>query len=43
MSWENIEGQGPDAKKQQAEIREKQAELSKAYARCLIPMTGRRF
>ena len=42
MSWENIEGQGPDAKKQQAEIREKQAELSKAYARCFNTDDGQK-
>ena len=42
MSWENIEGQGPEAKKQQAQAREKQAELAKAYARCFNTDDGQK-
>ena len=42
MTWETIEGASPDAKKQQAEAREKQAELSKAYARCFNTDDGQK-
>lgn len=42
MSWENIEGKAPDAKKQQAEARERQAELAKAYSRCFNTDDGQK-
>ena len=42
MSWENIEGQGPEAKKQQAKAQEKINEMTKAYARCFNTEDGQK-
>jgi len=42
MSWDDIEGQNPKAKKQQAAAREKQSELTKAYARTFNTEDGQK-
>ena len=42
MSWDDIEGQSPRAKKQQAAAREKQAEITKAYARAFNTEDGQK-
>ena len=42
MSWDDIEGQNPKAQKQQAKAREKQTELTKAYARTFNTEDGQK-
>lgn len=42
MSWEDIEGQGPDAKKQKAKAQEKISEITRAYARTFNTEDGQK-
>ncbi len=42
MTWETIEGQGPDAKKQKAKGKEQSSEVTKAYARCFNTDDGQK-